>query len=123
MLKISIFCFIVAAIFFIIGICSEVVLVIKDTGIIAIIIVPFLLALVSVFFIGLGLVNYDKYIVNNIKNTINVSYPNAEIISNINNNYNEGYFVYDGKTYHFERDNGVLQVNEVGSMKAITITK
>lgn len=123
MLKISIFCFIVAAIFFIIGICSEVVLVIKDTDIITIIIVPFLLGLVSVFFIGLGLVNYDKYIVNNIKNTINVSYPNAEIISNINNNYNEGYFVYDGKTYHFERDNGVLQVNEVGSMKAITITK
>lgn len=122
MLKISIFCFIVAAIFFILGICTEVVLINKAVGIMSII-VPLILGVISTFFIGLGCYNYDKYDINNIKNTINISYPNAEIISNINNNHNEGYFVYDGKPYHFERDNGVLQVNEVGSMKAITITK
>ena len=75
------------------------------------------------FFITLGCYNYDKYNVNNIKNTINISYPNAEIISNINNNDNEGCFIYDGKTYYFECDNGVLQVNEVSGMKAIPITK
>lgn len=122
MLKISTFCFIVAVIFFILGICAEVVLINYDAGIISII-VPLILGVVSTFFIVLGCINNDKDNINNIKNTINVSYPNAEIISNINNNYNEGYFVYDGKTYHFERDNGVLQVNEVGSMKAIPITK
>jgi hypothetical protein len=121
MLKISI-CFIIAAIFFVISICSEVVLINKFESIIAII-VPFILGIVSTFFIVLGCYNYDKYAMNNIKNTINVSYPNAEIISNINNYYNEGYFIYDGKTYHFECDNGVLQVNEVSSMKAIPITK
>lgn len=122
MLKISTFCVIVAAIFFILGICAEVVLLNYDAGIISII-VPLILGVVSTFFIVLGYINNYKDNIDNIKNTINVSYPNAEIISNINNNYNEGYFVYDGKTYHFERDNGVLQVNEVGSMKAITITK
>lgn len=121
MLKISI-CFIIAAIFFVISICSEVVLINKFESIIAII-VPFILGIVSTFFIVLGCYNYDKYAMNNIKNTINVSYPNAEIISNINNYYNEGYFIYDGKTYHFECDNGVLHVNEVSSMKAIPITK
>lgn len=122
MLKISIFCFIVAAIFFIIAMCSEVVLINYDAGIMSII-VPLILGAVSAFFIALGCYNYDKYVINNIKNTINISYPNAEIISNINNNYNEGYFVYDGKIYYFECDNGVLQVNEVNSMKAIPITK
>ena len=122
MLKISIFCFIVAAIFFIIAICAEVVLINKFGSIIAII-VPLILGAVSTCFIVLGCISYDKYNINNIKNTINISFPNAEIISNINNNYNEGYFVYDGKTYYFECDNGVLQVNEVSSMKAISITK
>ena len=120
MLKISI-CFIIAAIFFVIGICSEVVLINKFGSIIAIIL-PLILGVVSAFFVGLGCFNYDKYTINNIKNTINTSYPNAEIISNLNDNY-EGYFVYDGKTYYFERDNGVLQVNEVGSIKAIPIMK
>lgn len=122
MLKISIFCFIVAAILFVIAICSEVVLINKAVGIMSII-VPLILGAVSAFFIALGCYNCDKYTINNIKNTINISYPNAEIISNINNNYNEGYFIYDGKTYYFECDNGVLQVNEVSSMKAISITK
>lgn len=121
MLKISI-CFIIAAIFFVISICSEVVLINKFGSIIAII-VPLMLGVVSAFFVSLGCFNYDKYTINNIKNTINTSYPNAEIISNINDNYDEGYFVYDGKTYHFECDNVVLQVNEVSSMKAIPITK
>lgn len=122
MLKISIFCFIVAAIFFILAICVEVVLINYDAGIKSII-VPLILGVVSTLFIVLGCNNYDKYNVNNIKNTINISYPNAEIISNINNNDNEGYFIYDGKTYHFECNNGVLQVNEASSMKAIPITK
>ncbi len=121
MLKISI-CFIIAAIFFVISICSEVVLINKFGSIIAII-VPLMLGVVSAFFVSLGCYNYDKYAMNNIKNTINVSYPNAEIISNINNYYNEGYFIYDGKTYHFECNNGVLQVNEASNMKAIPITK
>lgn len=121
MLKIVI-CFIVAAIFFIICICSAVVLTNKDAGIISII-VPLILGAVSTFFVVLGSISYDKYNINNIKNTINVSYPNAEIISNLNKYYNEGYFVYDGKTYHFECDNGVLQVNEVSSTKAVPITK
>lgn len=119
MLKISIFCFIVAAIFFILGIYAEVVLINYDAGIISII-VPLILGAVSTLFIVLGCYNYDKYDVNNIKNTINISYPNAEII---NNNDNEGYFIYDGKTYHFECNNGVLQVNEASSMKVIPITK
>lgn len=122
MLKISIFCFIVAAILFVIAICSEVVLFNKAEDIMSII-VPLILGAVSTLFIVLGCYNYDKYNVNNIKNTINISYPNAEIISNINNNDNEGYFIYDGKTYHFECNNGVLQVNEASSMKVIPITK
>lgn len=121
MLKISI-CFIIAAIFFVISICSLVVLSNKFESIITII-VSLMLGVVSVFFVNLGCFNYDKYAINNIKNTINASYPNAEIISNINNNYDEGYFVYDGKTYYFKCDNGVLQVNEVSGMKAISITK
>lgn len=82
MLKISI-CFIIAAIFFVISICSEVVLINKFESIIAII-VPLMLGGVSAFFVSLGCFNYDKYTINNIKNTINTSYPNAEIISNIN---------------------------------------
>lgn len=92
-------------------------------GNVEIIIVPLILGVVSAFFVALGYLNYDKYTMNNIKNTINTSYPNAEIISNINDNYNEGYFVYDGKTYYFERDYGVLQVNEVSKMKTIPIMK
>lgn len=122
MLEICIFCFIVATIFFILSICVAVVLMNYDAGIMSII-GPFILGIVSTFFIVLGCYNYDKYAMNNIKNTINVSYPNAEIISNINNYYNEGYFIYDGKTYHFECNNGVLQVNEASNMKAIPITK